>query len=74
LYDEEGKGDSIDERLAKISYLTTYGRSDGHVQYEIVKENYFIPIIDSNLIRKRPECKFCKIQIDSVIKVIIKIR
>lgn len=73
VYDKEGKGDSVYLRGAVVKLYLQNGKNTGYIplMYKIVKDDYFISIADSNL-TVRPRCTYCKIPVDSVVKVVIK--
>jgi hypothetical protein len=71
LYDEEGKGDSIDVSFVNVKYITKYGASEySHIIYESFKENYFFALNDTT----NPKCKFFRIHKDSVIKIVFRVK
>ncbi len=72
VYDKEGKGDSVYLRGALVRYYTKNGDSGySPIKYEIVRDNYFM-VIEDSLLTIRPKCTYCKIPVDSVVKVVIK--
>jgi hypothetical protein len=53
LYDEEGKGDSIDVSFVNVKYITKYGESEySPIIYESFKDNYFITLYETTFQKK----------------------